>query len=228
MLDEKGYFDKLITLNQKELPSLTETWQDAIDAAIWSQVLVATGTVTRDISEQPYQKVVLAGTANADTARLLTTVSWQLAPDTWGLNTFQKSLVMEWECKFDTVASIENTGFFMGLGAAVGATRAATNIAGFILTADALNVITDDAVGETVSAVGAPVLTNWMKLKILAYGACIEFYVNEVMQARHTTAAGEDLPDVNAYGIFYVPQEAGANGGELHVATTNIRPGVIA
>ena len=227
MIDEEKQLKDLRTLASLELPSLTETWQDAIDAAIWSQVLVATGTVTRDITEQPYKKVVLAGTANSDTARILTVASWQLAPDTWGLNTIQKSLTMEWECKFDTVASIDNTVFFMGLGAAVGATRTATNIAGFILTADALNAITDDSVGETVSAVGAPVLTNWMKLKIVAYSACIEFYVNEVMQARHTTAAGEDLPDVNAYGIFYVPQEAAANGGELHVAPVSIRPGVI-
>jgi len=211
-IDEKGKLNQLITMNSVGLPVLMETWQRAagIDPALWNIGLAGTtGTVVRSEAEEPYQKVILAGAANADVARLYTTVKWQLAPDTWGLNTFQKALVMEWECKFAVVAAIENTTFFMGLAAGAAATRAAMNLAGFCLTADALNALTDDGGAETVSAVGAPVVTNWMKLTVLAYRGCIEFYVNEVMRARHTTAApDENLPDVNVYGMFYLPQEA--------------------
>jgi len=230
-IDDVGKLNKLLTLNQVGMPVLMETWQRAagIDPALWNVNLHGTtGTVARSEAEEPYQKVILTGPANDDAARLYTTAKWQLAPDTWGLNTFQKALLMEWECKFATVASILTTHFFMGFAAGAAADRTSMNLAGFILSgADALNALTDDAGAETVSAVGAPVVTNWMKLSILAFPACIEFYVNEVMQARHTTADAEDLPDVNAYGMFYVIQEAAANGGALHVANVNIRPGVI-
>jgi len=230
-IDLEGQLKQLKILAQLGLPYLSETWQDilGIDAAVWTIDLGGTtGTVARNIAEEPYQKVILGGPANSDEARLYTVASWQLAPDIWGLNTFIKALIMEWECKFDTVASIDNAEFFMGLSAGAAAVRTSMNLAGFILTADALNAITDDGGAETVSAVGAPVITNWMKLKIVAYPACIEFWVNEVMRARHTTSApDQNLPDVNAHGQFYVQQEAAANGGELHLGTVNIRPGVI-
>lgn len=227
-IDEIGRLRRLETLVSVGLPYLAETWQDVlgIDPTVWTTAVTGTGAVARSVAEEPYQKVILSGPANADTARLYTVQEWQLAPDTWGANTFNKLLIMEWEAKFDVVASIENTTFFMGLSAANNATRASTNIAGFILTADVLNSITQDAgVNETVKTVGGPTLTNWNKYAIVAFNDIIEFYVNEVMQARHLTA--EFLPDVNAHGMFYLPQEAAANGGELHVATISIRPGVI-
>ncbi len=230
-IDLTGRLRDLTVLGSNGLPFLTERWQRVagVDPSLWTEDFAGlTGTITRSEAEEPYLKVILAGVANADVARLYTTQKWQLAPDTWGLNTFQKSLIMEWECKFATVDDIDNATFFMGLSAGAAADRTAMNIAGFILTANALNAITDDAGAETVNAVGAPVLTNWMKLSMVIYSACIEFYVNEVLQVRHTTADAEDLPDVNAHGMFYVPQEAGANGGELHLSTVSIRPGVIA
>lgn len=227
-IDEIGLLRKIEIQVSVGLPYLIETWQDVlgIDFTVWTIDLAGTtGTVTRDTTEEPYQKVILAGPANADVARLHTTQEWQLAPDTWGINTFSKLLIMEWEAKFDVVASIDNNFFLMGLSAGVAATRATMNIAGFILTGDVLNAITDDGIAETVTAVGGPTLTNWNKYAIVAYSGIIEFYVNEVMQSRHLTA--QNLPDVNAHGMFYLPQEAAANGGELHVATISIRPGVI-
>jgi hypothetical protein len=228
MIDHIGRLNRLETLASVGLPYLAETWQTAINATIWTiDVGGTTGTVLRDITEEPYQKVILAGAANADTARLHTVHEWQLGPDTWGANTMAKLLIMEWEAKFANVADIDNDFFLMGLTAGVAATRATTNIAAFILTADALNAITDDGIGETVSAVGAPVLTNWHKYAIVAYPGIIEFWVDQAMQARHTTTDGEDLPDVNAHGMFYLPQEAAVNTGELHVGMVNIRQGVI-
>ncbi len=229
-IDEKGYLEKLVLQNQKGLPYLMETWQRAagIDPALWAINLHGTtGLVTRSEAEEPYQKVIMSSQANDDESRLYTQAKWQLAPDTWGLNTFQKALIMEWECKFAVVADILNANFFMGLAAGAAADRTSMNLAGFILTGDALNVLTDDGGAETVSAVGAPVLTNWIKLTILVFPACIEFYVNEVLAARHTTADAENLPDVNVYGMFYLPAEGAAFTGELHLANINIRPEVI-
>jgi len=230
-IDELGRIKRIETLASVGLPYLAETWQAAaIDATVWTQVLTAGGTITDppDLTEEPYQKVVLAGAATGDAARLNTIHEWQLAPDIWGANTFNKLLIMEWEAKFAVVADIDNATFFMGLSAIPLATRASPNIAGFILTAGDLNSITDDATGETAKAVGTPVLTTWHKYGIVAYNKIIEFYVDGAMAARHTTTDAEDLPDMNCYGQFYIAQNGGGGGsGELHVATVSIRPGVI-
>jgi len=229
MIDLIGKLRRLEVLASVGLPYMAETWQGAaIDATVWTQVLTVAGTITRSVAEEPYQKVILAGAATGDAARLHTVHEWQLAPNTWGVNTFNKLLIMEWEAKLDGIADINQATFLMGLSAIALGLRTSTNIAGFILDgAGALNSITQDAtVNETVKTVGAPTLTNWNKYAIVAYNKIIEFYVNEVMQARHLTA--EYLPDVNAHGNFYVEQNGGGGGsGELHVATVSIRPGVI-
>jgi len=231
MIDRIGSLERIKELVSAGLPYLVETWQDVlgIDPTVWTTVLTAGGTVVRSIAEEPYQKVILAGAAAGDAARLHTVHEWQLAPDTWGANTFNKILIAEWEARFANITEIDNATFFMGLSAIALATRASPNIAGFILNgADVLNSITDDGVGETAKAVGAPVLTTYHKYTIVAYNAIIEFYVDEQLQARHTTTDGEDLPDVNAHGQFYLLQEAlGAGTGELHIATNSIRPGEI-
>lgn len=203
---------------------LYESWQDeaGIDNTVWSTAVTGTGAVARDATEAPYLKVKLSGTTNADTARLNGDNRWVCGPDTYGTNTILRKLIMEWEVKFATVASIDNTAFFMGLASATNATRASTNIAGFILDGDVLKSITDDGVGETAKAVGGPTLTGWHKLRVEIYAGTIEFYVDETLQATHTTEAGEDLPDTAMYPVLYLPQEAAANGGELHTGIVRI------
>lgn len=233
ILHRLEFLTSLLTGDIARLRYHSETWQDVlgIDPAVWTQVVTATGSITDppDLTEEPYQKVVLSGPANGDTARLHTVAQWQIAPDTWGTDTIIQKVTIEWEARFVSVASIDNALFLMGMSAIAAATRASVNIAGFILVADALNVVTDDGVGETVTVVpSAPVLTNWHKYKIVAYAGTIEFWVDDVLEATHTTAAGEDLPDVNAHLNYYLPQEALANGGELHVAINEIRPEAIA
>ena len=226
MIDPIGKMNNLMKNTSIGLLYLMETWQEAaIDDTIWTtDVGGLTGTVTRSVAEEPYQKVILDGPANDDIARLYTVHQWQLAPDTWGLNTFNKLLIMEWEAKFVTPASILETEFLMGLTAGAASTRTSMNIAAFILDgAGKLNSLTDNAATETVNTVGTPTLTNWNKYGIVAYAGTIEFYVNEVMQARHIT----NLPDYNVYGNFYLIEEAAANSGQLHIANVSIRPGVV-
>jgi len=228
-IDNDGILRRIQTLASVGLPYLGETWQKAIDAGVWTIDLGGTtGSVTRDVTEEPYQKVIMAAAAVDDTARLHTVDKWQLAPDVWGPNTFNKLLIMEWEAKFVVPADILETDFLMGLTAGAAAVRTSMNIAAFILDgAGVLNSLTDDGGAETAKAVGAPVLTDWHKYGIAAYNGIIEFYVDEAMQARHTTTAGEDLPDMNVHGMFFCPAEAAAFTGELHVANVSIRPGVI-
>lgn len=217
----KGLLNTL-NMGTRPQPSFYEGWQDeaGIDLMVWSILTAGTGAVVRDVTEPPYLKVVLSGPANADTARLHSDQRWVCAPDTYGTDTILRRLVMEWEAKFDTVASIDNTRFFMGLGAAIASTRISSNLAGFYLDGDVLRIITDDGIGETTKPAGAPVLTNWHKYRIEVYAETIEFYVDETLVATNNTP--ENLPDTAMYLNFYLPQEAAANGGELHVAIVRV------
>lgn len=224
MIDIIGALHELLKGRFRPLLSLYEGWQDeaGFDSTIWTAVVTVTGAVTRSVAEPPYLKYILSGPANGDTARLHGDQRWFCGPDTYGTNTILRRLVMEFEAKFATVESIDNPTFFMGLASIQLATRATTNIAGFILAVDALNSITDDGVGETAKAVGAPVLTNWHKYRIEVLAGTIYFYVDEVLRATHTTAAVERLPDTAMFPVFYLPQEAGASGGELHTGIVRI------
>ncbi|GAG11610.1 unnamed protein product, partial [marine sediment metagenome] len=101
----------------------------------------------------------------------------------------------------------------------------------FILSGDALFALTDTGGAETATAIpSVPTLTAWHKYKILAYRNAVEFWVDGVMEVRHTTTPGpdEDLPDINAHGNFLITTDGvGVGAAELHIATISIRPGVL-
>jgi len=234
-IDEIGRLQYLIKNTSIGVPYLIETWQAAaIDATVWTTVLTAGGTVTRSIAEEPYQKVILDCVATNDAARLHTIHEWQLAPGIWDANTFNKLLIMEWEARLVDVDDIDEDEFLMGLTQIPLAIRTTDDIAVFILNpaADALHALTDNGGAETSTATSlvAADLTNWHKYGIVAYRNVIEFWVDEVMEVRHTTvpAPDEDLPDINAHGNFLITTDgAGVGAAELHIATISIRPGVV-
>lgn len=234
-IDELGRLKFLMANTSIGVPYMTETWQFArvaIDAAVWTKVITAAGTITDppDLTEEPYQKVVLGAAANADAARIHTVHEWQLAPDLWAANTFNRILIMEWEAKFVEVDDINENSCLMGLTALPLATRLSDDIACFIIVTDALNVITDTGAAETVTVVpSAPALTAWHKYAIVSYRNAIEFWVDEVMEVRHTTtpAPDQDLPDINAHGNFFITNSGGVAECQMHIGTVNIRPGVL-
>ena len=235
-IDSIGRLEYLIRNTSIGLPYLVETWQDVlgIDPTVWTTVLTAGGTVARSVAEEPYQKVILDCVATADAARLHTVQEWQLAPDTWGADTFNKLLIMEWEARLVDVDDIDEDEFLMGLTAIPLAIRTSNDIAVFILdpAADALHALTDTGGAETSTAtsLAAAALVNWHKYAIVAYSNVIEFWVDEVMEVRHTStpAPDEDLPDINAHGNFLITTDGvGVGAAELHVGTVSIRPGVI-
>lgn len=235
MIDETGKFKDLaqgiLALQGDAL--FFEDWgkedSSVIDTEKWAIVCSGTGLASRS-EATTYVYANLTGATNSDTSRIRTNRRWRFGPDSWNTNSLVRKLVIEWEVQMATVASLDNTVCFMGFGNTSTATRAVDNIAGFILTADALNAITDDGGAETVSALGAPVLTNWHKLRMEVYpsyrtGAWsgqVDFYVDEVLQATHTTAAAENLPDQMMYLHFYAAQEAAANGGIVRIGPVKV------
>lgn len=214
------------TLVRREGAYMLETWQAAIDEGVWTSATGGTGAVTRDVTEEPIQKVVLSGPANADTARLYTVKEWQFDPLAQLARTV-KGLYVSWEAKFATVASIENTKFFMGLSSDGAASdRSSNNLTGFFLNSDVLNAIIDDAGSESTATVGGPTLTSWHKFEIRCGTACrtitsdrVELIIDNTLQAAWTTT---NVPHMNAALLFYLEQEAAANGGELHIAMPHI------
>lgn len=201
--------------------ALFEDWRkeqsSVIDPEKWVVSGASTGGITRTVGSDattPKMYMRLSGPANADTMRLRSRRRWDVGPDTWGTATVFRKLILEWEVKFATVASIDNTVFFMGLGATTTCSRASDNLIGFILTADALNSITDDAVGETINALGAPVLTNLHKIRMEISAGKVDFFVDETLQATHIA----NLPDQAMYLHFYLVQEAAANGATVDIS----------
>lgn len=215
MIDAIGLAHLLIPLMHASGDGFLETWQDDFDInpVAWGTPVVGTGGAALDKTEQPYQKAILTGPANADTVRLHSQWRWSCGPTVWGANTFWKRFLMVWSAKFAVEASIENTTFAMGLLPTLTATRATAEQITFILNGDALNYLTDDGGVETTGAVGAPTLTDWHTYGIEVYRGGVVFYIDGVAVATSST----NLPDYNFYPTFYLPQEAGANGGQLHI-----------
>ncbi len=217
MIDVLGLYHQILSLNYSGKSSLGESWQDAAppghDTNLWTEVITASGGIARVTTEVGYLKQVFTGPANADTARLHSVQQWPVAPTLWGAEMIYKRFVFIFEVKFGTVASIDNTTFFMGLAPTTGSIRTSQELIGFVLTADALNSLTDNGGTETLNALGAPTLTDWHLLAIECYAAGVNFYVDGAVAATHIT----NLPDENYYLTWYVPQEAAANSGELHL-----------
>lgn len=232
MIDPIGTLREITKMAFRPKFMLGETWQDeaGIDPVVWTLATGGTGAVARSVAEPPYLKVVLSGPTNADTAWLYSNMRWFTNPDGYGPHTILKRVVLEWEWKMATVASILESMFFMGLAETQLVDRGQGNLIGFILdaVADELYSITDDGVGETTKDTGldAADLLSWHKSKIEVYGqnqqGLVDFYIDEELVTTHTTLAAEDLPDTAMYIALNMIQQAGANGGELHTGPISL------
>ena len=223
--DATNNLKQLMDMGLRPSISLDESWQDeaGIDATVWATALAGTGAVARNVAEPPYLKVLLNSAANNDTASLYSKQRWFCGPDTYGTNTLLRRLVLEFEAKLVNAASLLNTAFFMGLAATQGAYETTNDLIGIVLGADdSLESITDEGGVETTKTLVAAGFTGWHKYKIEVYAGTVDFYVDGVKTATHTTAAVEHLPDAAMYVNFYCPAEAAAFDGELHVGRTRV------
>ena len=225
MIDEIGILKDLLRMNSQAKEALTEHWQNeiGISPARWGTTTTGTGAVARSVADPPYLKVVLTGTTNADTARLYGIQRWLCAPDEDDANYLKEAIIratyLEFEAKFDTVASILNTAFFMGFGDTQAVTEGSNNIVGFALDAsDDLIAVCNDGTGPTVSAAiqTTAQIANWHKYRIeVKLPEEINFYVD----GEHQASIVASLPNYAMFPNWYLPQEAGANGAELHVGS---------
>ena len=190
---------------------LSETWAAAIDTTnVWTVTVGATGTAAV-ASVSGIRLLALLAPAIADTAQVNAKASLTnpvaLVP-TATANIYQR-VVLEFEMKLTTLASIDNAQFIAGLYTGDAAGRSAANASGFILAADALNTLTDKAGVEAVTVVSpAPTLTNWNKYKHIINATSHEFYVNDVLVATHSTAANLPLTYMSAAQFYLVSDAA--------------------
>lgn len=226
-IDSLGARHQLIKMGPRPVLNLYEAWQDeaGIDTTIWTTVVTGTGTVARSVAEPPYLKVILAGAAALDTARLHGDQRWFCNPDT-GLagylkNSILKTLHMEFEAKIINVDKVLNTDFFMGLASIQAAVEATNNIVGLILDAsDNMRFLSADAVGSTSigAVIDAADVDDWHKFEIITSPGQVQLLINGA-SAGITTA---NLPETAMYPVFYLPQENAAGAPALHVAIIRI------
>ena len=226
MIDEIGTLRELTRQYYRPTPCLMETWQEeVINASIWGIDTVATGAVAFSAAEPPYLKVVLTGPANGDTARLYSQHRWfcnpQIAAANYLKNSIYQVLNLEWEMKMATVDSALTTAFFIGWGDAQNVTEGSNNIMGVALDdSNRLLGLCNDGTGPTYGAtylLDAAGLVSWHKLKIEVKPDEARYYLD----GEYFWSIVDDHPNTANYINFYLPQEAGANSAELHIA--NIR-----
>jgi hypothetical protein len=188
------------------LPSLSETWQEetGISEDLWLLTQPATGTPWARTAAGAYLEASCIPALN-ETARMVSTMRWIVAPDTYGDNTVIRKMVFEFSMKLTNVANLDNTLCFFGLTPGQADTRATNGIAGFALLADALQTVTDDAGAETVNTGFGETLTNWNKFRMEIYAGHVKFFLNGTQIADHAA----NLPDAPAYIDFYFDTEAG-------------------
>jgi hypothetical protein len=185
--------------------SFIETWQDLlIDANIWTVTDPAGGAAWNPSVSGAFLDIIT--TPNADEfARLVSQYLWQLHTITPNLNLIVKKTIIEWTMTIGVPANVDNTITFFGWIPNVGNTRANDNIIGFCLLADVLCTLTDSGGTETVNTTFGEDLTLVNKFRIEVYEGNVDFYLNEVRIAQHTT----NIPNVPSYPNFCIDTEAG-------------------
>jgi len=190
--------------------SLYEGWQDelGIDFTVWTVLNSATGVPWGRGFAGGYLRATGSCGAN-EVERLVTTTRWLDSSPTFGVNTILRRLIVEFEMRLNNVVSMDNTQCFFGLTPDQANIRTSNNIAGFALLADVLQTVTDAGGVEEANTGFGENLGLFNKFRLEAYDNVgvntIDFYLNEVLIARHIV----QIPNIPSYLNFYVDSEAG-------------------
>lgn len=185
--------------------SLIETWQDLlIDPNIWTVTDPVAGAAWAPAVAGAFIQCSTTPNAN-ENARLIGDHLWQLHSITPNLNLIVKKTIMEWTMSIGVLANVDNTHAFFGWIPVAANTRDSDNIIGFCLLADVLATLTDSGGGETENTAFGEDLTLLHKFRIEVYEGNVDFYLDEVRIAQHTT----NIPNVPSYPNFYIQTDAG-------------------
>lgn len=196
-----------------------EGWIDetGIDLCNWDVTDPATGSAWARAADATCLYVT-ADPNTGENARLQSRNRWPMIPDNSGLNTIPRKLVAEFLLKIaDGVANLEETKAFYGFGDADD-DRSDTYITGWGIASNVLQSITDDNGTETVATTFSETITNWNKLRMEIEGSVINFFLNEVAVASHTT----NLPDAQRYFIIYHECNGGAGASQVQIGPVRI------
>ena len=218
---DENMFDRL----RKPTEQYIETWWLlTMDADLWSQTDAPSSSWTIQKDFTPPILAVQGWIACADDISdgesgsfELTYRDWEVFPDQLGDEWMQKTLNLEWEALFDTIANVNDTKFFMGFCVDPDSDRASNEILGFIFDTIGgdLEALSDSGGTETTSGVIGitPNQKNLFKIKITEGHAY--FYVNGTQEADLTT----NLPEKLMHPIF----RGDATGGNAFFAYGKIR-----
>jgi len=195
--------DLLLKINSSKINWVEETWQTIYledhkpDPRIWSVIDPSTantwGLFIYDGSPMMMSIPAAAQTARLGMLLLFVNPASTLSPSTKMID----RLLIEWEMIFANVANIDSTLAFYGLGASYASNRGFDDIAGFAITAGALQTVTDLGGTESTNTGFGETLTNRNIFGIQISSGAVDFYLNKVRIARHTT----NLPTKPLYPV---------------------------
>lgn len=186
----------------RDMPYLTEFWEtEALVANKWETTVDAGGAEAFAVADGYMYYDLNTGAGANDDVLLNSKYRWQARPTTFSdTNTSIEKLVLEFEVKvIGTLLNITNANFVLGLAETKDNDNTDNNLAVFTLVVDALTARTDnDGAADEDTAIAGITLTNWNKFKIEVYATGYKFYINETLEATHTTA----VPDEAMYIVF--------------------------
>ena len=210
------------TMINRDMPYLTEFWEtEALNANKWQEVIDGLGTGAFAVDDgYMFYDLDTENAVNSDVL-LNSKYRWQARPATFSdTNTSIEKLILEFEVKVTgTLTDIVNANFVLGLAETKDNDNTDNNLAVFTLVTDALTARTDnDGAADDDTTITGITLTNWNKFKIEVYATGYKFYVNETLEATHTTA----IPDEAMYIVFGNRCD-GVGAGAVGLNVANVR-----
>jgi hypothetical protein len=195
------------SVTQQNLPNFYEGWQlgSAPDPDIWA-IVQSSGFpwVIYVWNGHLCAFSIVGSLSDPDHCSLSSIAVWEAMP-TFGVNSIPQQFVLEFELRLADLANIDETATFFGLAPAQDDDLTVQNIIGFAISSSDLISVTDDAGSRTVSPGMGVTLTDLNKLKIVVRAGAVDFYVDEVLMATHTT----DIPTVAEHLDFYAAALSG-------------------
>lgn len=212
--------DRFVTEEAWPRISFLETWQEGIDAAVWTATDPVAGAAWARAAMN--DGFVVSAAPNADnTARLCSVLQFPCGGGMWGKGTMWRHLRIQWEMELDGVENCDNSLCFFGLMSGADGNRASNNILGFCLSGDQYKPVGDKNGVEYSGATVTDITPGDRNVfEILLWEGEMHFYINGKNYGSYYL--GTKHPAVPLYLNFFLDTEA-SGAATLYIGPIRIK-----